>query len=522
MVVPTALPQQQKEPAVCVVGGAGLVGRYLIRRWADKLEEEASRTRQLKPRLLSVDLRANSEADASVLADLREPALLEQNLFAKYAVREMIVAVKPPLVGPSYQFFMELNVAGVCDLAKLAEKHQVGTFVYVSSFACTDHWTSKLNCTETDPQANPPLSQLKSPYDLSKRVAEEFILRIHSSTGMRTMSIRIGGVYGDDADQYWNRRMPFNLSLEVSNVPGAPLMDSNYVENVTEGLLRATSRLSSDASVGGRFYFYTIGDRHATQQELGVLMAAKAGRFHIQVPPWLGPFLFQFLTVLSSISLQGPSWPFGQPAGRAVEPKPYFTMCSMTRMGFESLTFDNTLFRKTFGYSHVFTTEEAIDHMAKARVRKEEGQQKLNMVRHLFEPLCLSVITAIVVAVYISLSLSLKCTSFGACSMCQVFVFVASPMTHLLGFATRPAYKLWQPFVGGRTHVCLQALGWAGFSFLLMQWMLEVVWPASHVQTPELLLLSSGPSRASFGLVSQVLLAFSLHVFKGGQKEKSS
>eukprot|EP00930_Biecheleria_cincta_P044862 TRINITY_DN30906_c0_g1_i2.p1 TRINITY_DN30906_c0_g1~~TRINITY_DN30906_c0_g1_i2.p1 ORF type:complete len:487 (-),score=48.65 TRINITY_DN30906_c0_g1_i2:428-1888(-) len=453
------LPKQQKETAVCVVGGAGLLGRYLIRRWADKLEEEAARTGQPKPRLLSVDLRANPGADLSVLADLREPAVLEQNLFAKYAVRDMIVAVKPPLVGPSYQFFMELNVAGVCDLAKLAEKHQVGTFVYVSSLACTDHWASKINCSETDPEANPPLSQLRSPYDLSKRMAEEFILRMHSSTGMRTLSIRIGGIYGDDDDQYWNRRIPFNLSLEVSNVPGAPLMDSNYIENVTEGLLRATCRLSSDASVGGRYYFYTIGDRHATQQELGVLMAAKAGRIHIQVSPAIGPYLFQVLAVLSSLPLQGPSWPFGQPAGRAVEPKPYFTTCSMSRMGFFNMTFDNTLFRKTFGYSHLFTTEEAIDHMNTASARKERDQEKLSVIRHLFGPLCLSVITAMVAAVYINLSLSPECTSLSACSIAQAFVIFASPLTHFLGFATRPAYKLWQPGVGGRTHVCLQASG---------------------------------------------------------------
>lgn len=251
-------------------------------------------------------------------------------------------------------------------------------------------------------------------------------------------------------------------------------------------------------------------------------MAAKAGRFHIQVPPSLGPVLFKYLAVLSSISLQGPSWPGDQPAGRAVEPKPYFTVCSMSRMGFESMTFDNTLFRKTFGYSHVFTTEEAIEHMAKkAHAVNGEGQQTLNMIRDLFAPLCLSVITAIVVAVYMSLSLSLQCTSYGTCNLCQVFVFIASPMTHLLGFATRPAYKLWQPFVGGTTHVCLQALGWTGVGLILMQWMLEAMWPAGHVQTPELLLLSSGPSKASFGLVSQILLAFSLHVFKGGQKEKS-
>merc|ERR1712176_39511 len=113
----------------------------------------------------------------------------------------------------------------------------------------------------------------------------------------------------------------------------------------------------------------------------------------------------------------------------------------MTRMGFENLSFDNTLFRKTFGYSHLYTTEEAIEHMAKKdNARKERGQAKLKPIRHLLEPLCLSVITALVVVVYISLSFSLKCTSFGACNLCQAFVFVASPMTHFLGFATRPAY----------------------------------------------------------------------------------
>eukprot|EP00435_Cladocopium_sp_Y103_P014238 s3780_g3.t1 len=64
------------------------------------------------------------------------------------------------------------------------------------------------------------------------------------------------------------------------------------------------------------------------------------------------------MSFVSSFALQLPSSPFNQPAGRTLEPKPYFSRYSMAKMGLIDQWFDNKLFRKTFGFSHLYTTED--------------------------------------------------------------------------------------------------------------------------------------------------------------------
>lgn len=506
----------EREPAVVVVGGAGLVGRYLVRRWKRKLEDGSKK-------LLSLDLRENPVADVSLLADLRDPSTIEKVLFKKYAVEIMVIAVKPPLVGPSYQSFMEVNLAGLCDLVNMAEAHKVGSLVYVSSFAACNHWLPHRNLAEQDPAASPPLTSLRSPYDLSKAMAEQYILQKHSKI-MRTVSVRIGGVYGDNDDQYWNRRLPFRLSLDISDKDAnPPKIDANYVENVAEGLLRVAERLSQDASVGGRFYFYTIGDRHATQQELGYRMAEATGRFHLAVPTWVVHFWLSVMSFVSSFALQLPSSPFDQPAGRTLEPKAYFSRYSMAKMGLIDQWFDNTLFRTTFGFSHLYTTEEAIARVAAGETdvpRNSPSHKRPSLFTLVVGPVLISLCTMVLVVLCGGLSLSVACsTSSTLCSLCNFGFFVSTPATHVCGFVTQPTYRLWQPFKGGHLHVIFQAIGWSMFAVLVLQGLTD--WFEAGEKIMELLYINVDRNKAALALIAQVTLGLSVLVFKGGAWEKS-
>lgn len=518
----------ERPQAAVVVGGAGLVGRYMLRRWKERLTKANSHLK-----LLSLDLRAGAgAADVNLLADLRDPSRIEDILFKEYDVKMMVIAVKPPLVGPSYQSFMEVNMAGLCDLVNLAERYRVGSLVYVSSFAACNHWLPHQNLGETDPAASPPLTSLRSPYDLSKAMAEQFILQKHSET-MRTVSVRIGGVYGDDDDQYWNRRLPFRLSLDISDkVANPPKIDANYVENVAEGLVRVAERLAADATVGGRFYFYTIGDRHATQQELGYRMAEATGRFHIAVPVWVVHVWLAVMSFVSSFALQLPSSPFNQPAGRTLEPKPYFSRYSMAKMGLIDQWFDNKLFRTTFGFSHIYTTEEAIARISEAQLSSRSSRNLSPVHSHkrpgLFTlvagPVLISLCTTVLVFFCGGLSLSVAACSASSslCSICQVGFFVSSPATHICGLCTQPTYRLWQPFRGGRLHVVFQGIGWTLFSVLVIQKMMD--WVDADVSDimEQLAYLNDHRMKAAFALVAQVTLGLSVLFFKSASWEKKS
>ncbi|CAE7150591.1 unnamed protein product [Symbiodinium pilosum] len=378
------------------------------------------------------------------------------------------------------QHFRKHWILGVEVLLRpvLARTDQI-LIVQVSSFAACNHWVPHHNVAESDPAATPPLTSLRSPYDLSKAMTEQFILQKHSASGMRTVSIRIGGVYGDNDDQYWNRRLPFRLSLDISCDADAnpPKIDANYVENVAEGLLRVSDRLSADASVGGRFYFYTIGERHATQQELGYRLAEATGRFHLAAPTWVIHVWLAVMSFLVSFHYQLPSWPLNQPAGRVVEPKSYFNTYSMAKKGLIDQWFDNSLFRKTFGYSHIYTTEEAVALVAGAAKRQpsprytDSHKKRPGTMTLVAGPVLISLCTMVLVVLCGGLSLSVACsTSWSLCSLCQFGFFVSSPATHVCGFVTQPAYRLWMPFQGGSLHVFLQGIGWSCFALLLMQW----------------------------------------------------
>lgn len=485
-------------PAVVVVGGAGCLGRAVVRRWIAQLAASKG-TAEGHPRVVSVDRRPNDAANENILLELSNVDAVERLVFGSYSVQSMVVAVKPPLVGPAYQDFIEVNMSAVCELARLAEKYGVRQFVYTSSIACANHFAHHINTKESDAAANPRLTELRSPYDLSKQVAERFILMQHKAEGMRTVSIRLGGLYAAEGDPYFNRRLPFGFSFDFTPGPTLPVIDSNYVENAAEAMLRAVNRLSSDDSVGGKFYFYTHGDRRVTQQEISEKIAQKAGRVHLITPSCLLPLTVQVLQALSSVSLMLPSWPFNQPAGRAVVPKSYFSMGSESSMLLYNQAFDNSLFRSTFGFSHVYTMEESVEDMHHRATPKRSGST--GYLTYCFCALLVASLCCVVNHQYGSGCLD--DVSLGR--MAHACIFVSSPITHILGWVLLPAYKLWQPFRGGTLHVALQGTAWSLFSCICAQWLFT--------------LLTDSRGKALSGITSQLLLVLSLLVFRGPTRE---
>jgi len=109
--------------------------------------------------------------------------------------------------------------------------------------------------------------------------------------------------------------------------------------------------------------------------------------------------------------------------------------------------------------------------------------------------------------------------------MAHACIMISPPATHILGYATKPSYKLWQPFRGGGLHVFLQGLGWTLFSLLMVQWMMTfnqtpTVSPNSGASVWHLMLGMDDRMKALSGLLSQILLVMSQFVFKGAAREK--
>eukprot|EP00439_Symbiodinium_sp_Y106_P069893 s1491_g12.t1 len=123
-------------------------------------------------------------------------------------------------------------------------------------------------------------------------------------------------------------------------------------------------------------------------------------------------------------------------------------------------------------------------------------------------PVVISLCTMVLVMLCGGLSLSVACsTSWSLCSLCQFGFFVSSPATHVCGFVTQPAYRLWMPFQGGSLHVFLQGIGWSCFALLLMQWCASYY--GEEMLLTEFPYVGDSRLKAAFGLIAQVTLGLS-------------
>merc|ERR1712129_244192 len=201
-----------------------------------------------------------------------------------------------------------------------------------------------------------------------------------------------------------------------------------------------------------------------------------------------------------------PSWPFNQPAGRAVVPKSYLSMGSESSMLLYNQTFDNSLFRSTFGFTHVCTLEESVEEMHHRATHKRSWS--IGSLTYCFCAFLVASLCCVVNHQYGSICLD--DVSLGR--MAHACIFVSSPITHILGWVLLPAYKLWQPFRGGTLHVALQGTAWALFSFICAQWLFTL-----------LVMICNSPAdsrgKALSGITSQLLLVLSLLVFRGPTRE---
>jgi hypothetical protein len=114
---------------------------------------------------------------------------------------------------------------------------------------------------------------------------EAWVLAQHTET-FRTVSIRIAGVYDGVRDEYWNSRCFVPITYCV------PLIDNNHVLNVADALVVVSERLIKGTHhVGGKFYYYTYGERSPSEAE----HIQNMQRFYVRIPLWLVHTTFYLL-----------------------------------------------------------------------------------------------------------------------------------------------------------------------------------------------------------------------------------
>lgn len=242
-------------PTCVVTGGAGYLGRALVRRLLDA----RARVRTIDLRTDGPDPRATHYA-----ADLRDydaiaPAFEGADTVFHTAALISTVDVanaRPALKRTVYG----VNVVGTENVLRAAKAAGVKAFVHTSSFnVVMDHRI------DGGDESLPYATRSSDLYTVTKIAAEQRVLAAHDASGLRTCAIRPGGIWGPgrgammiDAFVAELAKGAFKATIGDGRTP----LDNTHVENVVDAQLLAARALRERPSeVGGRAYFVTDGER---------------------------------------------------------------------------------------------------------------------------------------------------------------------------------------------------------------------------------------------------------------------
>lgn len=246
---------------VLVTGGTGFVGRHLVRTLAEG--SDAAIRLLVRSAATPEDLPAAARGRAELVrGDLGEPT----GLTAACAGIDVVLhaaAVMPGQPGgkPSLEDYRRVNVEGTLALALRAAEAGARRFVLVSSTAAMGA-PSAPEVDETTP------CRPASPYEVTKRTAEEGLLELGQRTGLEVVIMRPcliagegqrGGVLLKLFRLCRKGLFPvFGGRLDVQK----PLVD---VEDVAQALLLAATRGGA-----GEIYLVTSGVRHTLREMLEI------------------------------------------------------------------------------------------------------------------------------------------------------------------------------------------------------------------------------------------------------------
>jgi nucleoside-diphosphate-sugar epimerase len=250
-----ALPPD--EP-VLVTGGTGFVGRHLVRLLAEERGARRLRVLTRSADFAAADLPAAARGVTEIVrGDLREP--LD---FAGVGTVFHAAALMPSSPGATPAAYREVNVEATLALAARAAAVGVRRFVFVSSTAAMGA-PDQAKVDETTP------CRPSSPYEVTKRLAEEGLLELGERTGLEVVIVRPCLIAGEGQ---WGGVLlklfrlcrkglfpVFGGRLDVQK----PLVD---VEDVAVALTLAAQRGGS-----GEIYLVTSGERHTLREMLAVV-----------------------------------------------------------------------------------------------------------------------------------------------------------------------------------------------------------------------------------------------------------
>jgi 2-alkyl-3-oxoalkanoate reductase len=246
---------------VCVTGGTGFLGSYLVRDLLSKGTHVCVLARP-SPRAGRLAV-ANVEI---VHGDLRDPDSIARAVKDADIIYHLAAKVGS---APRNDYF-ETNVGGTENLLTACAQNGVGQLVYASSLAVYGPIRDGQSIDENTPFDDKP--QLRDPYSESKIAADRLVSSFARKTGLPTVILREGIIFGP------GRRLPTGIfAFRLGNVDvvfGEPAnhLPLNYVENLIDAMQAAAA-----SSASGLREFNVLDDDDLTLGQYNRLKRAADG-----------------------------------------------------------------------------------------------------------------------------------------------------------------------------------------------------------------------------------------------------
>ncbi len=243
-----------------VTGGAGFLGRAIVRRLLDRGDFVRSLSRGSHPELAEwgVETLRGDVADSDVV--LRAAA---------GCTVVFHVAARVGAWGPRAEY-RRTNVTGTENVVAACRRHGVPKLVYTSTPSVVHDGSDIEGADESLPYAK----HFETAYPETKAEAERLVLAANGET-LSTLALRPHLVWGPGDNHLIPRLIARARAGRVRLIGRKDkLIDATYIDNAADAHLLAAERLGPGAACAGRAYFIAQGEPCPSSELMNAILAA--------------------------------------------------------------------------------------------------------------------------------------------------------------------------------------------------------------------------------------------------------
>jgi nucleoside-diphosphate-sugar epimerase len=283
-------------PLCVVTGGAGFVGRHIVRALLDDHRDDI---RPVPPQAATPGAPPGAQPPPRwrvVVLDLapyvhdhhhhQQPSGEEPNpvhavagditrlgdVVAAFAGASLVIhaATANPLDNKNVDLMWRVNVDGTKNVVEACKQCAVHRLVFVSSASVVFDGSSMLRVDETRPHPTRYIDY----YSMTKAEAEKFVLAANKPA-LATCAIRPSAVFGEGDRVFLPRvaEVGRNGKSKFAIGDGTTLWDFTYAGNVAHACLAAAAKLAPDSPLAGQAYFVTNADPRPCWHVFGTIQS---------------------------------------------------------------------------------------------------------------------------------------------------------------------------------------------------------------------------------------------------------